>query len=328
MNEGIRPELTRKSGFLKVTIQLFGIAMFVLAIVHFMRKYSADISSLQYLSLPDILMIGTWSFVSYGAYAYAVYVVFVDLGLKGLGPFAWLRIYFVSRLVNFLVTQGGNLYRLVLLKKKHNFSYTNSIGVTAFLVWINALIALTASTYFLAGFERNSYLHGVSLLSWSVLALVVMLLGPLLIVWSIQSFRRSSIWQSRMLRPFANIADFFTASLKNGRLLAQLTILSTVHFCFFVGVNYFSFQAIDQPVDLAIVCIFTTAFVFTRYINVVPGNIGLSELVGGLVSEQMGVGFGNGLLVSGIVRIVEVIMILLIGLIYGQFMVFNYFARR
>lgn len=92
--------------------------------------------------------------------------------------------------------------------------------------------------------------------------------------------------------------------------------------------NYFSFQAIDQPVDLAIVCIFTTAFVFTRYINVVPGNIGLSELVGGLVSEQMGVGFGNGLVVSGIVRIVEVLMILLIGLIYGQFMVFSYFARR
>jgi len=328
MNEGIRPELTRKSGFLKVTMQLFGIAMFVLAIVYFMRKYSADISSLQYLSLPDIFLIGAWSFVSYGAYAYTVYVVFVDLGLKGLGLFGWLRIYLVSRLVNFLVTQGGNLYRLILLKKKYNFSYTNSIGVTTFLVWINALIALMASAYFLAGFERKLYLHGVSLLSWSVLALVMLLLGPLLIVRSIQSFRRSSIWQSRALRPFANIADFFTASLKNGRLLARLTILSAIHFCFFVGVNYFSFQAIDQPVDLAIVCIFTTAFVFTRYVNVVPGNIGLSELVGGLVSEQMGVGFGNGLLVSGIVRIVEVIMILLIGLIYGQFMVFNYFARR
>ncbi len=328
MNEGISPELTRKSGFLKVTTQLFAIAMFVLAIVYFMRVYSADISSLWHLSLLDILIVGAWSFVSYTAYALAVYVAFLDLGLKNLGPFAWLRIYFVSRLVNFFVTQGGNLYRLILLKKKHDFSYTNSIGVNAFLVWINALIALMASAYFLSGFERKMYLHGVSLLSWSVLALVVLLLGPLLVVWSIQSFRTSSIWQTRMLRPFANIASFFTASLKNVRLLARLAILSAVHFCFFVGVNYFSFQAIDQPIDVAIVCIFTTAFVFTRYINVVPGNIGVSELVGGLISEQMGVGFGNGLVVSGIVRIIEVMMILLAGLIYGKYVAFNFLARR
>ena len=73
-----------------------------------MRKYWADMSSLQHLSLPDILIIDAWSFVPYAAYAYAVYVVFVSLGLKNLGPFAWLRIYFVSRLVNFFVTQCGN----------------------------------------------------------------------------------------------------------------------------------------------------------------------------------------------------------------------------
>ncbi len=328
MNKDISSDLTRKSGFLKITLQLCAIALFVFAIVYFMRKYSADISSLQHLSLPDILIIGAWSFVSYTAYAYAVYVVFVDLGLKDLGPFAWLRIYFVSRLVNFFVTQGGNLYRLVLLKKKHNFSYTNAIGVTAFLFWINALIALIVSIYFLAGFERKLYLYGVSLLNWSMLVVLVLLLGPLLIVWSIQPFRESSIWRSRMLRPFVIIADFFIATVRNGGLLARLTILSIVHFLFFVGVNYFSFRAIDQPIDVAVVCFFTTAFVFTRYINVVPGNLGVSELVGGLISEQMGIGFGNGLIVSGIVRIVEVMMILLIGLIYGKFVAFNYFARR
>ncbi len=53
-----------------------------------MRKYWADMSSLQHLSLPDILIIDAWSFVPYAAYAYAVYVVFVSLGLKNLGPFA------------------------------------------------------------------------------------------------------------------------------------------------------------------------------------------------------------------------------------------------
>ncbi len=98
MSESISSNLFRESGFLKASLQILAIAMSVLAIMYFMYGYSADISSMQYLSIPNILIIGAWSFVSYAAYAYAGYVVFVDLGLKDLGPFAWLRIYFVSRL--------------------------------------------------------------------------------------------------------------------------------------------------------------------------------------------------------------------------------------
>jgi len=104
--------------------------------------------------------------------------------------------------------------------------------------------------------------------------------------------------------------------------------LSAAHFYLFVGVNYVSFHSIGIPLELPVVCLYTTAFVFSRYINVVPGNLGVSELIGGLISEQMGVGFGNGLLVAGIVRVVEVMMILLAGLIYGKFAIFEYFSNR
>lgn len=321
MGEDIGSASARKSGYLKIAFQLVAIVIFALMIVYFMRKYASDISSLQYLSLLDILLIGAWSFVSYTAYAYAVYVVLVAVGLKRLGPFGWLRVYFVSRLANLFVTQGGNVFRLVILKKKYNFSYSNSIGVTAFLVWINAVIALLVSVSFLAGTGHISLVLGTSLLHWFVLAVLV---GPPVIARAILPFREPSIRQFQLLIPFVDIAGFFIATLRDLALFSRVTILSIVHFFFFIGVNYFTFRAIGQPIEIATACFFTTAFVFTRYINVVPGNLGVSELVGGLVSEYMGVGFGNGLLVSGIVRLVEVIMILLLGLIYGKFLVFNY----
>ena len=314
----------RAPGYLKVTFQIAVIAIVTMMIVYFMRKYASDISNIRNISLSDLFLIGLWSFVSYTAYAYAVYIVLVDTGLKNLGSVGWIKIYFVSRLANLFITQGGNVFRLVILKKKYDFSYTNAIGVTGFLVWINAVIALLASAFFLAGVGQTSLVLGLSLFHWSIVLALALLTGPSFIAWAIVSSRNSSAWQSRFLRPFGDLAKFFIATLKKPALFSQITILSMVHFTFFVGVNYFTFRAIGQPIEIAAVCLFTTAFVFTRYINVVPGNLGVSELAAGLVSEQMGVGFGNGLLVSGIVRIVEVVMILLIGLLYGKVLAFNY----
>lgn len=328
MSENIDDQPARKRGHTKIALQLVAIAFFAFLIVYFMRKYAADISSLKHLSISDILLISAWSFVSYSAYAYAVYVVLVDVGFKGLSPFGWLRVYFASRLVNFFVVQGGNIFRLVLLKKNYGFSYTNSIGVTTFLIWINALVALLAGIYFLSETGPHTRIFGLTLVEWTVIATLVLLAGPILVAWAIQAFRDSAFWRSNFLVPFMKIAEFYIESLKKPGLLGQITILSAVHFFFFVGVNYFSFRAIGQTVEISAVCLYTTAFVFTRYINVVPGNLGVSELVGGLVSEQLGTGFGNGLIVAGIVRVVEFIMILLVGLLYGNRLVFDRIASR
>ncbi|MGI9202728.1 MAG: lysylphosphatidylglycerol synthase domain-containing protein [Woeseiaceae bacterium] len=327
MFEDIRSNPAAKRSPLKVTLQAITIALFILAIVYFLRKYSADISNLKMLSLLDIVVIGAWSFVSYTAYAYAVYIVFLDLGLKNLGPIAWLRIYFVSRLVNFFITQGGNLYRLLVLKKNYNFSYTNTVGVTGFLIWINAAIALLASAYALDSLQLDSRIAGLSLLGWCGFLLAGLMIVPLTAILLAGWSRTASIARHKLAAPFVQVADFFTSTIKNTGLFAIVTILSIIHFCFFLGVNYFAFRAIGQQIDLGVVCVFTTAFVFTRYINVVPGNIGVSELVGGLMSEQMGVGFSNGLIVSGIVRMVEVLVILLTGLIYGKILAVSFFRR-
>lgn len=318
----------RKRRMLKVALQLVLVVIFVLMIVYFLNRYSADISSLRLLTVLDILLISIWSFVSFSAYAYAVYAMLVDAGLKNLRPFAWLRIYFASRLVNLFVIQGGNLFRLFVLKKKYDFSYANSIGVTALLIWLNALIALLASCIFLLSISPPGVAGGNRLLALSIMAFAGILLMPWLLSWVVKTFKQSAILPTKVLEPIAKIANYFPATLANRQLMMWVTGLSVVHFMFFVGVNYFSFSALGQEIDIFGACIFTTAFVFTRYINIVPGNLGLSELIGGLVAEQLGIGFGGGLLVAGIVRMVEVITIVIIGLFYGKFLVLDYFRNR
>ncbi len=300
----------------------------MLLIAYFLHKYSADISGLASLSLLDMLLISIWSLITYVTYAYSVYAMLTSAGLKDLSLSGWLRIYFVSRLVNFFVIQGGNLFRLFVLKKKYGFSYAHSIGVTALLIWLNATIALLASSYLLATIEWDSNSFGVSLFASSVLALAGVLCLPLMIVWVVGVSENSRLLPTKMLEPLLKVSSYFVETIKNHQLMAQICALSCVHFAFFIGVNYFSFRALGQEVDVAAACLFTTALVFTRYVNIVPGNLGLSELIGGLVSEMLGIGFGSGLLVVGIVRMIEVLIILLFGLVYGKLLILDFLRNR
>jgi len=318
MFEEIRSDAAAKTNYSKIALQIAVIGLLVVAIAYFMRKYSADISNLKELSLLDVAIIGGWSMASYIAYAYAVYIVLVDLGLRKLGLGNWLKIYFVSRIVNFFITQGGNLYRLFVLKKDYGFSYTNSVGVTGFMIWSNATAAVLASVIALASTNLEYRAGGLSLFQWCLLLFVGLTFVPLVAMPFADRNRMSGISRVRIFKPFLEIAEFFVATVKKRRLFSVVTLLSVIHFCFSVGMIYFTFLAIGQNIDVQIACVFTTAFVFTRYINIVPGNLGVSELVGGLLSEQMGVGFSNGLIVTGILRVVEILMILLAGLFYGK----------
>jgi len=318
MFKEIRSASPRRSNYFKLGLQIAAIGLLLLAIAYFMRKYSADISNLGELSLLEMAMIGAWSMASYTAYAYAVYIVLVDLGLKKLGLGAWLKIYFVSRLVNFFITQGGNLYRLIVLKKNYAFSYTNSVGVTGFMIWSNATAAVLASVIALSSTQPHYELGGFSLLHWSLLLFAALMLVPLVALPFADQKLMSGLARFRLLKPFLDIAEFFVTTVGKRRHFAVITFWSAVHFGFSVGMIYFTFRAIGSEVDIVTACVFTTAFVFTRYVNIVPGNLGVSELVGGLLSEQMGVGFSSGLIVTGILRVVEIAIILLAGAVYGK----------
>jgi len=157
---------------------------------------------------------------------------------------------------------------------------------------------------------------------------LALLAGPMLVVRLINHYRTAAFWNFRIPQLIANVSRYFTDITKDSSLIGKTIFLSSIHFFFFAGVNYFAFYAIGYPIGIAETCFFTTAFVFTRYVNIVPGNIGLSELVGGLVAEQLGIGFGNGLLVSGIVRMIELLMIMIFSLFYGKFLLLDYFRNR
>lgn len=316
--------MTISAKLAKRVVQFVLAAAFLLLIVHFFDKYSADLSSITQLSVLDIVLLSVLLFGASASYAYCVFLILRELGLEQLRHLDWQRIYFASRFVNFFVLQGGNLFRLLVLKKRYAFSYANSVGVTVLVLWISAAIALalcSVSAMLVDGI-------GTSIRVQLWLAVAAILLLPLPGMLFSRSLDLLPDWTHRVREPLQSAAAVFSVIVKAPMQFAGMALLSLIHFLFFVAANYVAFVALDAGISVLESFIFSTAFVFTRYINIVPGNIGLAELLGGLISEIMGVGFGEGLLVVGLIRIVEIIMIVGVGFLDGNAQVWTFIRKK
>lgn len=305
-------------------VQLIVVLGFFGLIVYFFRKYSADLSAIRNLSVLDIANIGLWLFISYTAYAWSQYIVLRDLGLKSLGAWRWLQIYYVSRAMNFVIIQGANLYRMLILKHQYGFSLANSVGVTAYILWLNAIAALS-----IAALALPALLDSEMPPAYATIAVIVGLTAlPIIVTLLIGRSLELPMWQNRFTEPVAKIVRFFNASYAKPLLNLRLFGFNVVNFIFFAGAIYFSFRALDADVPVLATLVFSAAFILTRYVSIVPGNIGLSELVSGLVAEMLGTGFGAGLLVAAVIRVVELLLIGTLGVANGGLVAYKTLAAQ
>lgn len=307
----------------RVAQWLIAIGFFVL-IAYFFRKYSADLSAIRRLSVTDIVHIGLWLFVSYTAFAWSQYIIMRELGLRSLGMLRWLQIYYVSRAMNFVVIQGANLYRILVLKRQYGFSLANSIGVTGYIMWLNGLSVLCVGVLTLPFVVPATVETG--LLSAALVLGTILL--PVLLTLAMRGTVERPAWQRRSLEPLAKVVRFFNESYRKPLLNLQVFALGVVNLLFFAAAVYVGFEALQASVSIAETLLFSAVFVLTRYVNIVPGNIGLSELVGGLAAEMLGTGFGSGLLVAGVIRIVEILLIGTLGVANGGVVAYRSLAAQ
>lgn len=308
----------------KRIVQWLVVVGFFLLIGYFLKKYSADLSAVRRLSIVDIVYMGLWLFVSYTAFAWSQYIIMRALGLRSLGMLRWLQIYYVSRALNFVVMQGANLYRILVLKRQYGFSLANSIGVTAYVMWLSGLSVLCVGAATLP-FILPPTAKSVSLSAALILGATIL---PVLLTLALRGTVERPAWQRRTLEPFAKIVRFFNASYRDPLLNLRVFLLGLVNLLFFAGAIYVGFEALDTGVTLPASVLFSTVFVLTRYVNIVPGNIGLAELVGGLTAEMLGTGFAAGLLVAGVIRVVELLLIGTLGVANGGVVAYRNLAAQ
>jgi len=109
-----------------------------------------------------------------------------------------------------------------------------------------------------------------------------------------------------------------TGCIKDFKLMKKLIAISIVWFClYFIWVDI-CFQSIQISVNLTFLSVFTAALLLSGTFNIVPGNLGLREIICGYLSQSMGLSLSDGIIASSIMRAAEYLTVTVLGVIFAK----------
>jgi len=80
---------------------------------------------------------------------------------------------------------------------------------------------------------------------------------------------------------------------------------------------YLSFRSLNMEVNVPALALFYVLLRISTEILITPGNIGPREVAYGILSEYMGIGMGEGIAVSVIIRILGTATVMILGSCFG-----------
>lgn len=237
--------------------------------------------------------------------AYQFYRILKDAGLEMCTYFNWLRIYFISNFLNVFITQGGSIYRTLVLKKRFQFSYTNSISAITFLTWFQMIFCLVVSIAVILIFNTNSFEYITNIVFLLSGLTISSLFFPIVVHKTLPYIKLKNKYLFWIQRKTEELIKFLNDNIKNYSLLAEITILSFVTFIFFCLCMFFVFSSLNISAHIIEIVLLVTTILISRSLNIVPGNIGITELACGYLYGLLGGSTGNGIIASGVLRTVS-----------------------
>lgn len=228
-----------------------------------------------------------------------------NLGLTRISYSAWLQIFLQSRFINFHVTQGANAYRIAKLKAAYQFPYTKSLGMTVYFTWFETTATLVIALFLLIflGYVQNPVFLGLAAF------LVGLLVGPFLFLQIFTALPQTTGFLQWARTKVQELITQITGQMRDPKLSAGIAFLTWWMFFFYCLTVFLTFHALKFSVTPLQAVTFTVVLLLSRVINVTPANLGLTEIVCGYLAGFLGSTMGAGILVAGILRVLEYILI-------------------
>lgn len=282
----------------------FAVAFLSIAfIVSYFFRHFDEFRKITHLGTAHIIGVLILSFAIHLLIGYKVLLILKQLGLRAITCMQWLRIFTVSRFINFHLTQGANVYRSVLLKKDYDFSYTKSISVMLIFAWIDVVFIFFlawVAFVFTGSHWKIGRLDLVFLLPMVLLALVMAPMAVYVV------FKRLDVRTPRLRwlhDKCLEMAVYAKESVRDHVLLKRFFILSAVSFVLYSLAVYVAFAAIGVHLNAQASLLFTVVILLNSVVNITPNNIGVMEVLYGGLAHLMGLTLGEGVLACGIIRV-------------------------
>jgi uncharacterized membrane protein YbhN (UPF0104 family) len=241
-----------------------------------------------------------------------------------IGTLTWQRIFWVSRLVNYFLPQSGTVYRALRLKQAFGVAFTDYAGGLILFLWLSTLITAMLALATVGLVDRGLTLYGADARLVLALLLAAVLTGPLLLV-QIAAMRlplRSRLVDRLQTRLAAAVA-LSRQTLTNPRFLIRYGLWTALITALGAAILVTSFAVFGARLPVGGAILMFALLGLTWLVPIVPGNLGVLELVCGVLAAGLGLALTEGLLVSALLRISGLLVMTLGGLPAGALELFG-----
>jgi uncharacterized membrane protein YbhN (UPF0104 family) len=205
---------------------------------------------------------------------------------------------------------GGTIGKAVYLKRKYTFPYMTFIAATSAVALINLNLAAFMGVIAILMIGYSS--HSLLAVFLCFFVAVNLLFGFLLF-----SPGKVETCRWKIFGRLSGIAKGLDLIRRDRKLVSKISFLLVFNFFLSIAGLALSYGAFSIDISLVEVILIDALSIFSGIIKILPGNLGVYEGSIALSSQILGVGFREGLLAAGLVRVVSIFVMLIFGLIFG-----------
>jgi uncharacterized membrane protein YbhN (UPF0104 family) len=239
-------------------------------------------------------------------------------GMK-FGPIVMFRIFVMARILNLVVPQSGNVYRIASLKDRYNAPIVETTGGLATFVWISVTASLALSTILTiaSGSETTEgtsasagLLAGLTLITavapWAFLALA-------------SRINSNSSFLTKVRRASSAALDV----VKHPRVLVHFLGYWALSLIVIVIMYSTAFSMVGPIPSIATLIAIYALVQATSFVVITPGNIGIQDIGFAAIAIAFGSEPSVAAAAALIVRISGVAVTALVGLASAALSQFN-----
>ncbi|MEN6309844.1 MAG: lysylphosphatidylglycerol synthase transmembrane domain-containing protein [Anaerohalosphaeraceae bacterium] len=288
----------------------------VLWVVWHFYQNRQDLGLFGSLTLPIIALLLGLFILHLLLYSLNFYYVIISCAGSKIPFIDFFKTIIIGRFLSSITPQAGGVWRAIHLKHKFGISYTHYIGGFLCYLWLDAAMNILISVVIFALFAPEFKIGSISV--WPPLAILsIAWFAPLLIEKLFRKIKIQAGWLGRVHEHLSAMISIAIQGLADHKMLSRVICINTINCINNILIYYLCLSGSGEKITIPALAAFFILLKLSSYIIITPGNIGVREIVCGLLAQQMGLGAGAGMVLSVFYRLFGIITLSLFGLYFG-----------
>lgn len=238
-------------------------------------------------------------------------------GGTGVPARVWFRLISVGQMLNLFVPQLGSVYRGVALKREFGVTYMSyASGLLAF-VWLDIVMGFAIATVAVALVHPDLTLGSLVVLPWVGLATLAVLAAPPVVAHVVARLPIRSPYLAKIHARVATLLSTAASGVKAPAFMLRYLALNVLVTAVQVSTLVLLFDSAGANVPLTALILFQVVLKAAGQIVITPGNLGITELLFGVLAQASRCTLEQGLAVSLLYRGVSTVMVIALGVAFG-----------